>query len=114
MPLCLVRESNLPLDTTDRRVTKMQMTSPSNVVVDIGRTLKPHEYIRMARREHFDSYFRECASAAGTIVINGLFLKMDPPPSHSRKAMKWGAQGLSLLGTCMHVHVGSPRPMDLI
>ena len=81
IPMCLVGEFDLPLDTIDRRVTKMKMISPSNVVVDIGRTLKPHKYIGMVRHEALDSYLRECASAAGTTIINGLFLKMDAPPN---------------------------------
>lgn len=51
IPLCMVGEFDLPLDIIDRRVTKMKMISPSNVAVDIGRTLKPHEYIGMVRRE---------------------------------------------------------------
>ncbi|RVW26783.1 Geranylgeranyl diphosphate reductase, chloroplastic [Vitis vinifera] len=79
IPLCMVGEFDLPLDIIDRRVTKMKMISPSNVAVDIGQTLKPHEYIGMVRREVLDSYLRERASASGATVINGLFLKMDAP-----------------------------------
>ncbi|KAK2987839.1 hypothetical protein RJ640_010621 [Escallonia rubra] len=81
IPLCMVGEFDLPLDIIDRRVTKMKMISPSNVAVDIGRTLKPHEYIGMVRREVLDAYLRERAAAAGAAVINGLFLKMDKPTS---------------------------------
>ncbi|XP_073291465.1 geranylgeranyl diphosphate reductase, chloroplastic [Primulina huaijiensis] len=79
IPLCMVGEFDLPLDIIDRRVTKMKMISPSNVAVDIGRTLKPHEYIGMVRREVLDSYLRDRAAAAGATVVNGLFLKMDLP-----------------------------------
>nr|ACV41179.1 geranyl geranyl reductase [Posidonia oceanica] len=79
IPLCMVGEFDLPLDIIDRRVTKMKMISPSNVAVDIGRTLKPHEYIGMLRREVLDAYLRDRASSLGTTVINGLFLKMDSP-----------------------------------
>ncbi|KAK1363405.1 Geranylgeranyl diphosphate reductase [Heracleum sosnowskyi] len=79
IPLCMVGEFDLPLDIIDRRVTKMKMISPSNVAVDIGRTLKPHEYIGMVRREILDDYLRTRASDAGASVINGLFLKMDKP-----------------------------------
>lgn len=57
----------------------MKMISPSNVAVDIGRTLKPHEYIGMVRREVLDAYLRERAAENGATVINGLFLKMDMP-----------------------------------
>ncbi|TQD79945.1 hypothetical protein C1H46_034498 [Malus baccata] len=79
IPLCMVGEFDLPLDIIDRRVTKMKMISPSNVAVDIGQTLKPHEYIGMVRREVLDQYLRNRASENGATVINGLFLKMDKP-----------------------------------
>lgn len=79
IPLCMVGEFDLPLDIIDRRVTKMKMISPSNVAVDIGQTLKPHEYIGMVRREVLDSYLRNRAADSGATVINGLFLKMDIP-----------------------------------
>lgn len=79
IPLCMVGEFNLPLDIIDRRVTKMKMISPSNIAVDIGRTLKEHEYIGMVRREVLDAYLRERAEKSGATVINGLFLKMDLP-----------------------------------
>ncbi|RID55939.1 hypothetical protein BRARA_G03173 [Brassica rapa] len=79
IPLCMVGEFNLPLDIIDRRVTKMKMISPSNNAVDIGRTLKEHEYIGMVRREVLDQYLRERAEKSGATVINGLFLKMDLP-----------------------------------
>ncbi|KAG2281755.1 hypothetical protein Bca4012_050263 [Brassica carinata] len=79
IPLCMVGEFNLPLDIIDRRVTKMKMISPSNISVDIGRTLKEHEYIGMVRREVLDQYLRERAEKSGATFINGLFLKMDLP-----------------------------------
>ncbi|CAN4088455.1 unnamed protein product [Withania somnifera] len=79
IPLCMVGEFDLPLDIIDRKVTKMKMISPSNVAVDIGQTLKPHEYIGMVRREVLDAYLRNRASEAGASVLNGLFLKMDMP-----------------------------------
>ncbi|XP_062169340.1 geranylgeranyl diphosphate reductase, chloroplastic [Alnus glutinosa] len=79
IPLCMVGEFDLPLDIIDRRVTRMKMISPSNVAVDIGQTLKPHEYIGMVRREVLDAYLRDRAKASGAEVINGLFLKMDKP-----------------------------------
>lgn len=55
------------------------MISPSNVAVDIGQTLKPHEYIGMVRRKVLDAYLRDRAKASGAQVINRLFLKMDKP-----------------------------------
>ncbi|MCD7452360.1 hypothetical protein HAX54_016288 [Datura stramonium] len=79
IPLCMVGEFDLPLDIIDRKVTKMKMISPSNVAVDIGQTLKPHEYIGMVRREVLDAYLRNRAAEAGASVLNGLFLKMDMP-----------------------------------
>uniref|UniRef100_A0A803P9G2 FAD/NAD(P)-binding domain-containing protein n=1 Tax=Cannabis sativa TaxID=3483 RepID=A0A803P9G2_CANSA len=79
IPLCMVGEFDLPLDIIDRKVTKMKMISPSNVAVDIGQTLKPHEYIGMVRREVLDAYMRNRATENGAKVINGLFLKMDMP-----------------------------------
>ncbi|KAL5722827.1 hypothetical protein ACHQM5_006298 [Ranunculus cassubicifolius] len=79
IPLCMVGEFDLPLDIIDRRVTKMKMISPSNVAVDIGQTLKPHEYIGMVRREVLDQYLRERSEKAGAKILNGLFLKMDMP-----------------------------------
>jgi len=79
IPLCMVGEFDLPLDIIDRRVTKMKMISPSNVAVDIGRTLKSHEYIGMVRREVLDDYLRNRAKENGANIINGLFLKMDIP-----------------------------------
>lgn len=79
IPLCMVGEFDLPLDIIDRKVTKMKMISPSNVAVDIGQTLKPHEYIGMVRREVLDAYLRERAEKNGASVINGLFMKMDLP-----------------------------------
>ncbi|OIT05004.1 PREDICTED: geranylgeranyl diphosphate reductase, chloroplastic [Nicotiana attenuata] len=79
IPLCMVGEFDLPLDIIDRKVTKMKMISPSNVAVDIGQTLKPHEYIGMVRREVLDAYLRDRAAEAGASVLNGLFLKMDMP-----------------------------------
>lgn len=79
IPLCMVGEFELPLDIIDRKVTKMKMISPSNVAVDVGRTLKENEYIGMVRREVLDSYLRERAAKFGANVINGLFMKMDLP-----------------------------------
>ncbi|RWW22096.1 hypothetical protein GW17_00013736 [Ensete ventricosum] len=79
IPLCMVEEFGLPLDLIDRRVTKMKMISPSNVAVDIGRTLGPHEYIGMVRREVLDAYLRGRAAEAGASVINGLFLRLEQP-----------------------------------
>ncbi|EPS57777.1 geranylgeranyl reductase, partial [Genlisea aurea] len=79
IPLCMVGEFDLPLEIIDRKVTKMRLISPSNIEVDFGKTLKPHEYVGMLRREILDAYLRDRAAAAGAAIINGLFLKMDLP-----------------------------------
>ncbi|GAV85260.1 Pyr_redox_2 domain-containing protein, partial [Cephalotus follicularis] len=79
IPLCMVGEFNLPLDIIDRKVTEMKMISPSNIAVLLGKTLKPHEYVGMLRREVLDSFLRERAQVSGATVINGLFLTMDIP-----------------------------------
>ncbi|KAH7443528.1 hypothetical protein KP509_02G039000 [Ceratopteris richardii] len=79
IPICMVGEFDLPMDIIDRRVTKMKMISPSNVAVDVGKTLNENEYIGMVRREVLDSYLRERAGKYGAQIINGLFLGMDLP-----------------------------------
>ncbi|KAL2631707.1 hypothetical protein R1flu_016393 [Riccia fluitans] len=79
IPLCMIGEFNLPLDIIDRKVTKMKMISPSNVAVDVGKTLNENEYIGMVRREVLDSYLRDRAKSYGANVINGLFLRMVIP-----------------------------------
>lgn len=69
----------LPQEIIDRRVTKMKMISPSNVEVDVGRTLADDEYIGMVRREVLDAFLRNRAESYGAKLINGLFLRMDIP-----------------------------------
>ncbi|CAI5928871.1 unnamed protein product [Closterium sp. NIES-64] len=79
IPLCMVDEFQLPQEIIDRRVTKMKMISPSNVEVDVGRTLGKEEYIGMVRREVLDAFLRNRAQSYGATVINGLYLRMDVP-----------------------------------
>eukprot|EP00898_Chlorokybus_atmophyticus_P002377 jgi/Chlat1/313/Chrsp1S03183 len=79
IPLCMVDEFQLPADIIDRRVTKMKMISPSNVEVDVGKTLNDQEYIGMCRREVLDAFLRNRAAENGATIINGLFMKMDMP-----------------------------------
>lgn len=81
IPLCMVDEFDLPPEIIDRKVRKMRMISPSNVEVDIGKTLKPHEYIGMTRREVLDSFMRDRAVDLGATPINGLVTKLDKPAS---------------------------------
>jgi geranylgeranyl reductase len=73
----MVEEFDLPMEIIDRRVTKMKMISPSNVEVDVGKTLNDKEWIGMCRREVFDDYLRNRAKGFGASLINGLFLRMD-------------------------------------
>eukprot|EP00270_Netrium_digitus_P011357 TRINITY_DN360_c0_g1_i1.p1 TRINITY_DN360_c0_g1~~TRINITY_DN360_c0_g1_i1.p1 ORF type:complete len:511 (+),score=143.24 TRINITY_DN360_c0_g1_i1:135-1667(+) len=79
IPLCMVDEFQLPEEIIDRKVRKMKMISPSNVEVDVGRTLAPNEYIGMVRREILDGFLRSRAETYGATIINGLFLRMDIP-----------------------------------
>lgn len=85
IPLCMVDEFDLPADIIDRKVRRMKMISPTNVEVDVGRTLKPHEYIGMTRREVLDSFLRDRAIALGANAINGLVTKLEIPTSTDGK-----------------------------
>ncbi|GAB4216063.1 MAG: geranylgeranyl reductase [Synechococcales cyanobacterium] len=79
IPLCMVEEFDLPPEIIDRKVRKMKMISPSNHEVDIGHTLKPHEYIGMCRREILDSFLRNRAADHGATLINGKVMHLDLP-----------------------------------
>mmetsp|Transcript_21165 Transcript_21165/g.36345 ORF Transcript_21165/g.36345 Transcript_21165/m.36345 type:complete len:473 (+) Transcript_21165:115-1533(+) len=82
IPLCMVSEFDLPESIIDRKVTKMKMISPSNREVDVGRTLKPFEYIGMLRREILDDFLRKRAEKNGAKLINGLMLNMEIPSNN--------------------------------
>eukprot|EP00954_Amorphochlora_amoebiformis_P025945 1376228-Amorphochlora_amoeboformis.AAC.1 len=79
IPLCMVDEFDLPESVIDRKVRRMKMISPSNRVVDVGRTLKPGEYIGMTRREILDGFLRNRSVDLGAVPINGLVTKIDTP-----------------------------------
>ncbi|MDR5638178.1 MULTISPECIES: geranylgeranyl reductase [unclassified Thermosynechococcus] len=79
IPLCMVSEFDLPPEIIDRRVRKMKMISPSNIEVNIGHTLKDHEYIGMCRREVLDSFMRNRAADLGANLINGTVFKLEQP-----------------------------------
>lgn len=83
IPLCMVEEFDLPASIIDRKVRKMKMISPSNVEVDVGKTLKPDEYIGMTRREILDKFLRDRAVEYGATPINGLVTKVDLPSDAS-------------------------------
>lgn len=85
IPLCMVDEFDLPVDIIDRKVRKMKMISPTNVEVDVGKTLKPNEYIGMLRREVLDAFLRDRAIGLGATAINGLVTKMDKPTTTDGK-----------------------------
>lgn len=79
IPLCMVEEFDLPPEIIDRRVRKMKMISPSNIEVNIGRTLKDDEYIGMCRREVLDGFLRERAAKLGAKLINGTMHTLEKP-----------------------------------
>ena len=79
IPLCMVEEFDLPPEIIDRRVRKMKMISPSNVEVNIGKTLKDDEYIGMCRREVLDGFLRDRAADLGANLINGTVNKIEIP-----------------------------------
>jgi len=83
IPLCMIDEFNLPPSIVDRQVNKMTMVSPTNKEIDIGRTLKPGEYIAMTRREILDKFLRDRAVEKGANAINALVLKVDIPKDDS-------------------------------
>ncbi|KAA8492746.1 Geranylgeranyl diphosphate reductase [Porphyridium purpureum] len=84
IPLCMVGEFDLPENIIDRKVRKMKMISPSNREVDIGRTLKPDEYIGMCRREVLDGYLRDRAVSFGAKPINGLVTEVEIPKESTK------------------------------
>lgn len=85
IPYCMVKEFDLPSDIIDRKVRKMKLISPSNREVDIGQTLKPHEYIGMTRREILDGFLRKRAIDKGARSINALVTDIEIPKSKEGK-----------------------------
>ena len=83
IPLCMVSEFDLPPEIIDRRVRKMKMISPSNIEVNIGRTLKDDEYIGMCRREVLDGFLRDRAAKLGANLINGTVYQLDIPNNNT-------------------------------
>lgn len=82
IPLCMVKEFDLPEQIIDRQVRKMKMISPSNIEVDIN-LIKQEEYIGMCRREVLDGFLRDRAAKLGTTVINGTVYKLDIPTNNT-------------------------------
>lgn len=79
IPLCMVKEFDLPDSIIDRKVRRMKMISPSNVEVNIGHTLDKDEYIGMVRREVFDKFLRDRAESLGVHMINGTMYNLEIP-----------------------------------
>ncbi|KAK2970695.1 hypothetical protein RJ640_026701 [Escallonia rubra] len=55
----------------------MKIISLSNLTVDFGKTLKPHEFISMLRREVLDSYLRSRAESNGAVSIKALVTSLE-------------------------------------
>ncbi|XP_057953731.1 geranylgeranyl diphosphate reductase, chloroplastic-like [Malania oleifera] len=83
IPLCMLDEFSIPAHLIDRQVTQMRIISPSNLIVDFGKTLKPHEFIAMLRREVLDSYLRDRAQFNGANLVSALVTRLEVPRSPS-------------------------------
>ncbi|CAA0837919.1 Geranylgeranyl diphosphate reductase-chloroplastic [Striga hermonthica] len=81
IPLCMLDEFSIPTHLIDRKVTQMKIISPSNLTVDFGKTLKPHEFISMVRREVLDDFLRARAEECGAILIKALVKNIEIPIS---------------------------------
>ncbi|KAI3445093.1 hypothetical protein Pfo_001758 [Paulownia fortunei] len=81
IPLCMLDEFSIPSHLIDRKVTQMKIISPSNLTVDFGKTLKPHEFISMLRREVLDNFLRLRAKDRGAILIKALVTNIELPIS---------------------------------
>ena len=82
IPLCMVKEFDLPPEIIDRQVRKMKMISPSNREVDIN-LINQDEYIGMCRREVLDGFLRDRAEKLGANLINATVHKVDIPAGKS-------------------------------
>ncbi|XP_074294994.1 uncharacterized protein LOC141622874 [Silene latifolia] len=79
IPLCMLDEFDIPRALVDREVTRMRIISPSNLVIDFGKTLLPTEFIAMTRREVLDSFLRTRAESCGAHLVSGLVTGVDLP-----------------------------------
>lgn len=79
IPLCMLDEFDIPIELVDRKVTHMKIISPSNLTVDFGKTLKPHEFISMLRREVLDSFLRTRAESKGATIVKALVTNLEVP-----------------------------------
>ncbi|XP_047980680.1 geranylgeranyl diphosphate reductase, chloroplastic-like [Salvia hispanica] len=83
IPLCMLDEFSIPSHLIDRKVTQMKIISPSNLTVDFGKTLKPHEFISMVRREVLDNFLRRRAADCGATLVKALVTSIDMPSSET-------------------------------
>ncbi|KAH6759790.1 Pyridine nucleotide-disulfide oxidoreductase family protein [Perilla frutescens var. hirtella] len=81
IPLCMLDEFSIPSHLIDRKVTQMKIISPSNLTVDFGKTLKPHEFISMVRREVLDDFLRRRAVDCGATLVKALVTNIELPIS---------------------------------
>ncbi|KAH0726038.1 hypothetical protein KY284_001903 [Solanum tuberosum] len=72
IPLCMLSEFSIPSHLIDRCVTQMRIISPSNIVADLSKTLKPHEFVAMLRREVLDSFLRQRTESSGATLLKAL------------------------------------------
>ncbi|XP_038692559.1 geranylgeranyl diphosphate reductase-like [Tripterygium wilfordii] len=108
IPLCMLDEFSIPLHLIDRHVTRMKIISPSNLAVDFGsKTLKPHEFIPMLRREVLDSFLRSRAESKGAQLISGLVTKLDVPTSGNSPYVIHYTTNSSLRSLAVDVIVGA-------
>nr|KYP73180.1 hypothetical protein KK1_005793 [Cajanus cajan] len=108
IPLCMLEEFDIPHHLIDRHVTRMRIFSPSNIAVDFGKTLKPHEFIAMLRREVLDSFLRSRAHAAGATAVDGLVTGLDLPASPSAPyTVHYTANGSSRKSLTVDVVIGA-------
>ncbi|KAH0782268.1 hypothetical protein KY290_001866 [Solanum tuberosum] len=73
----MLDEFSIPLNLIDRRVIQMRIVSPSNLVVDFGKTLKPHEFVAMLRRE----FLRQRDESSGATLLKALVTNLVVPTS---------------------------------
>ncbi|KAK7300341.1 hypothetical protein RJT34_11184 [Clitoria ternatea] len=108
IPLCMLEEFDIPHHLIDRHVTHMRIFSPSNIAVDFGKTLKPHEFIAMLRREVLDSFLRSRAHSAGAIPVSALVTGIDlPTTATSPYTIHYSVNGSSRRSLDVDVVIGA-------
>ncbi|XP_027332466.1 geranylgeranyl diphosphate reductase, chloroplastic-like [Abrus precatorius] len=108
IPLCMLEEFNIPHHLIDRHVTHMRIFSPSNIAVDFGKTLHPHEFIAMLRREVLDSFLRSRAQSAGATAVSGLVTSLDlPATTNAPYTVHYTTNGSSRRSLAVDVVIGA-------